>query len=80
MKTFVVAIVVVVGLAAVPAFAQTKAVTGETHAPSITFAGPNNWKYSTRVQDLDALKRVKVGDKVDITWTEALILSLEEGK
>ncbi len=48
--------------------------------PSITFTGPNNWKYSTRVQDLDALKQVKVGDKVDITWTEAMILSLDTGK
>ena len=48
--------------------------------PSITFTGPNNWKYSTRVQDVDTLKKVKVGDKVDITWTEAMILSLDVGK
>lgn len=48
--------------------------------PSITFTGPNNWKYSTRVEDKDALAKVKVGDKVDITWTEATILSLDEGK
>ena len=48
--------------------------------PSITFTGPNNWKYSTRVQDLNSLKQVKVGDKVDITWTEAMILSLDAGK
>jgi NADH dehydrogenase FAD-containing subunit len=49
-------------------------------APSITFTGPNNWKYSTRVEDKAALAKVKVGDKVDITWTEAMILSLDEGK
>jgi hypothetical protein len=49
-------------------------------APSITFTGPNNWKYSTRVEDKAALANVKVGDKVDITWTEAMILSLAEGK
>ena len=48
--------------------------------PSITFTGPNGWKYSTRVEDKDALAKVKVGDKVDITWTEATILSLDEGK
>jgi hypothetical protein len=48
--------------------------------PSITFTGPNNWKYSTRVEDKVALSKVKVGDKVDITWTEAMILSLDEGK
>ena len=48
--------------------------------PSITFTGPQGWKYSTRVEDTDALSKVKVGDKVDITWTEAMVLSLEPGK
>jgi len=48
--------------------------------PSITFTGPNGWKYTTRVEDTAALAKVKVGDKVDITWTEAMILSLDEGK
>jgi Cu/Ag efflux protein CusF len=48
--------------------------------PSITFKGPNNWTYSSRVLDTDALKKVKVGDKVDITWTEALLISLESPK
>jgi hypothetical protein len=27
-----------------------------------------------------ALSKVKVGDKVDIVWTEALLVSLEPGK
>ena len=48
--------------------------------PSITFSGPNNWKYSSRVQDKEALAKVKVGDKVDITWTEALLVSFEPDK
>jgi methionine-rich copper-binding protein CopC len=48
--------------------------------PSITFTGPRGWTYSTRVEDKAALAKVKVGDKVDITWTEAMILSLEPGK
>jgi len=52
----------------------------DQNAPSITFSGPNNWKYSTRVEDKKALAKVKVGDKVDITWTEAMVLSLEDGK
>jgi hypothetical protein len=43
--------------------------------PSITFTGPNNWKYSSRVEDKKALATVKVGDKVDITWTAALLVS-----
>ena len=45
--------------------------------PSITFSGPNGWKYSSKVEDKKALEKVKVGDKVDITWTEALLVSLE---
>ena len=45
--------------------------------PSISFVGPQGWKYSSRVQDKGALAKVKVGDKIDITWTEALLLSLE---
>jgi len=45
--------------------------------PSITFTGPNNWKYSSKVQDKEALAQVKVGDKVDIVWTEAVMISLE---
>jgi len=49
-------------------------------APSITFSGPNGWKYSSRVEDKNALSKVKVGDKVDITWTEAMVLSLERAK
>jgi Cu/Ag efflux protein CusF len=45
--------------------------------PSITFTGPNSWKYSSKVQDKEALSKVKVGDKVDIVWTEAVMISLE---
>ena len=43
--------------------------------PSISLSGPNNWKYSSRVEDKDALKLVKVGDRLDILWTEAVMLS-----
>ena len=43
--------------------------------PSITFSGPNNWTYSSKVEDKKALATVKVGDKVDITWTQALLVS-----
>jgi hypothetical protein len=48
--------------------------------PSITFTGPNGWKYSGRVEDKAALAKVKVGDRLDITWTEALLLSIDEPK
>lgn len=49
-------------------------------APSITFTGPNDWKYSTRVEDKQALEKVKVGDRVDITWTEAVLIGFEKAK
>jgi len=52
----------------------------DMNAPSITFTGPNGWKYSSAVEDKAALAKVKVGDKVDIVWTEALMVSLERGK
>jgi Cu/Ag efflux protein CusF len=48
--------------------------------PSITFSGPNNWTYSSRVEDKKALAAVKVGDKVDITWTAALLVSFDAAK
>ena len=37
-------------------------------ASSITFVGPNDWKYSRRVVDPKVFDQVKVGDQVDITW------------
>ena len=52
----------------------------DPNAPSITFTGPNGWKYTSKVQDTEALAKVKVGDKVDIVWTEAMLVSLERGK
>jgi tRNA threonylcarbamoyladenosine modification (KEOPS) complex Cgi121 subunit len=48
--------------------------------PSITFTGPRGWTDSSRVEDTQALARVKVGDRVDITWTAAVILSLDDAK
>jgi Cu/Ag efflux protein CusF len=45
--------------------------------PSITFKGEKvKWTYSSRVADKAMLAKVKVGDRVDITWTEALTLSV----
>ena len=48
--------------------------------PSITFKGPQGWKYSRRVTDKSVLKMVKVGDKVDFTWTEAVMISVTTRK
>jgi hypothetical protein len=48
----------------------------DRNVPSITFKGPNNWTYSSRVQDKKAIENVKVGDKVDITWTQAVLIDV----
>jgi hypothetical protein len=58
----------------------TAAITAiDMDTPSITFTGPNGWKHTAKVQDKEALAKVKVGDKVDIVWTEAMLVSLERG-
>jgi antitoxin component of MazEF toxin-antitoxin module len=46
-------------------------------ASSITFVGPNGWKYSRRVVDPAVFDQVKVGDRVDITWNTDLTVSVE---
>jgi hypothetical protein len=51
----------------------------DSKVPSITFTGPNGWSYSSRVEDKKALAKVKVGDKVDITWTAAALVSIDAG-
>jgi Cu/Ag efflux protein CusF len=49
----------------------------DNRVPSITFKGEKvDWTYSSRVADKAALAKVKVGDRVDITWTEALMVSV----
>jgi Cu/Ag efflux protein CusF len=50
----------------------------DMNVPSISFTGPNGWNYTTRVQDKDALAKVKVGDRVDITWTAAAVVAFGE--
>ena len=38
-------------------------------ASSMTFVGPNGWKYSRRIVDPTVFDQVKAGDRVDITWS-----------
>ena len=60
---------------------MTVAITAiDMDKPEITFSGPNGWKYTSMVRDKDALAKVKVGDKVDIVFTEAMLVSIEPGK
>ena len=46
-------------------------------ASSITFAGPNGWKYSRHVVDPTVFDKVKVGDKVDITWNTDVTVAVK---
>jgi hypothetical protein len=48
--------------------------------PEVSFSGPNGWKYTSMARDKDALAKVKVGDKVDVVFTEAMLVSVEPGK
>ena len=45
----------------------TMTATIDKSASSITFVGPNGWKYSRDIVDPLVLDKVKVGDKVDIS-------------
>ena len=49
----------------------------DKNASSITFTGPNGWKYSRRVVEPDILDKVKVGDKVDITWNTDVTVAVQ---
>ena len=65
------------GTAAVQRTITAAIVAIDNSVPSITFKGEKvNWTYSSRVADKAALAKVKVGDRVDITWTEALTVSV----
>jgi len=44
---------------------------------SMTFVGPNGWKYSRRVVDPKVFDQVKVGDRVDIAWSTDVTFAVE---
>jgi hypothetical protein len=46
-------------------------------ASAITFTGPNGWKYSRHIVDPTVLDKVKVGDKVDITWNTDVTVAVQ---
>jgi hypothetical protein len=46
-------------------------------ASSITFVGPNGFKYSRHVVDPTVFDQVKVGDKVDITWNTDVTFTVD---
>jgi len=47
---------------------------------SVTVTGPNGYTYSRRVADKKAFAQLKVGDRLDMTWTDALLISVDPPK
>ena len=52
----------------------------DTAAPSITVAAADGRTLTRTVQDRKNLEGVKVGDRIDITYSEALILTADQAK
>ena len=50
----------------------------DTKAPSVTFKGPGGKTKTIKVLHPEKLEGVKVGDTVQITYTEALAISVDE--
>jgi Cu/Ag efflux protein CusF len=48
--------------------------------PSITVRAPNGNKMSAQVKDKKNIEGVKVGDKIDITYTQAMMVTVEAPK
>jgi len=48
--------------------------------PSITLSGPDKHVYTAKVADREALKQVKVGDRLDITFQAAVLVAADPPK
>ena len=49
-------------------------------ARSVTVKGPNGYNYSRKVADKKSYDMLKVGDQLDMTWTDALLISVDAPK
>src|SRR6516164_3984936 len=57
---------------------MTATITGiDKSASSVSFTGPNGWKYERRVVDPTVLDKLKVGDLVDITWNTDVTVAVQ---
>jgi hypothetical protein len=68
------------GTAAVQRTVTVTITAIDMKVPSITVTGPNGYVYSRKIQDPKAVAQLKVGDRLDLTWTEALLISVEPAK
>jgi hypothetical protein len=79
-----------VGAAGAPIGSKPAGVIGQTttvtvgitaidaKAPSVTFKGPDGKTQTVKVKSADRLQGVKVGDTVDITYTEAVAVKVDK--
>lgn len=47
---------------------------------SVTVRGPNNYVYSRKVRDKKTFAMLKVGDRLDMTWTDAVLISVDPAR
>jgi len=52
----------------------------EPKTSTLTVKGPNNYVYSRKVVDKKVFDTLKIGDQLDMTWTDALLISVEPAK
>ena len=58
--------------------ATVTAMDPKTNAVTVT--GPNGYVYSRQVADKKVFAQLKVGDRLDMTWTDALLISVASPK
>jgi hypothetical protein len=52
----------------------------DLQAPSVTFKGPDGYTKTLKVKSADKLQGVKVGDMVDIGYTEAIAIRVDKAQ
>jgi len=71
------------GPAGTAALQRTITVTVTAMDPktsAVTVKGPNGYNYSRKVADKKTFGQLKVGDQLDMTWTEAVLISVDPPK
>ena len=64
------------GARAITATAKIKAIDKKNH--TVTLKGPNGQMKTVKVKDPTKLDKVQVGDMVQLTYTEALAVAVQE--
>jgi hypothetical protein len=68
------------GTAAIQRTITVSVTAMDPKTSSVTVKGPNGYVYSRRVADKKTFAQLKVGDQLDMTWTDAMMISVESPK